>query len=308
MLLVQKVAASILQSREKYWKDMVEKIKSLEEEAIQQGTHLEKVLQDWMAFDENYVSFCQKLEALSPTMPFVALVEETEERIMERTHLLQEIQKNIEGEQARYYQIVKEGKNLTELLRCPELQSKIEKLEHQWASFSQRVGHELQRLETLHKLLSSYNKDTKELNVWLESAQQNMNYWKEQSLNASQDQNTVRNHIQSLLEFSKEVDNKSSLKSSVISTGNQLLLTKESDDAKLRSALAEYEQRWTNLVVQLPGIQEKFHQLQMAKLSSYEAIAELNAWMNCIDQQRRDEVVINLQSSASLKGLLRRYK
>uniref|UniRef100_A0A8C6XIP5 KASH domain-containing protein n=1 Tax=Naja naja TaxID=35670 RepID=A0A8C6XIP5_NAJNA len=292
MLLVQKVAASILQNREKYWKDMVEKIKSLEEEAIEQGTHLEKVLQDWRAFDESYVSFCQKLEALLPTMPFVALVEETEERIMERTQLLQ---KNIEGEQARYYQIVKEGKNLTELLRCPELQSKIEKLEHQWASFSQRELH-------------FYNKDTKELNVWLESAQQNVNYWKEQSLNASQDQNTVRNHIQSLLEFSKEVDNKSSLKSSVRSTGNQLLLIKESDDAKLRSALAEYEQRWTNLVVQLPGIQEKFHQLLMAKLSSYEAITELNAWMNCIDQQRRDEVVINLQSSASLKGLLRWYK
>ncbi|XP_013914384.1 PREDICTED: nesprin-2, partial [Thamnophis sirtalis] len=308
MLLVQKVAASILQNREKYWKDMVEKIKSLEEQAIQQGTHWEKVLQDWIAFDENYVSFCQKLEALSPTVPFVALVEETEERVMERTQLLQEIQKNIEGEQARYYLIVKEGKNLTELLSCPELQSKIEKLEHQWASFSQRVDHELQRLETLHKLLSSYNKDSKELNVWLKSAQQNVNYWKEQSLNASQDQNTVRNHIQSLLEFSKEVDDKSSLKSSVISTGNQLLLIKESDDAKFRSALADYEQRWNDLVVQLPGIQEKFHQLQMAKLSSYEAITELNAWMNCIDQQRRDEVAINLQSSASLKDLLRRYK
>ncbi|KAM3852614.1 nesprin-2 isoform 7-T7 [Vipera latastei] len=308
MLLVQKMADSILQNREKYWKDMVEEIKSLEEQAIQHGTHLEKLLQDWIAFDESYVSLCQKLEALSPTVPFVALVEETEERAMERIQLLQEIKKNIEGEQARYYQIVKEGKNLTELLSCPELQSKIEKLEHQWLSFSQRVDHELQRLETLHKLLSSYNKDSKELSVWLESAEQNVNYWKEQSLNASQDQNIVRNHIQSLLEFFKEVDDKSSLKSSVISSGNQLLLIKESDDAKLRSALAEYEQRWSDLIVQLPSIQEKFHQLQMAKLPSYEAITELNAWMNCIDQQRRDEVAINLQSSASLKGLLRRYK
>lgn len=65
-----------------------------------------------------------------------------------------------------------------------------------------------------------------------------------------------------LQEFAKEVDDKSSLKSSVISTGNQLLLIKESDDAKLRSALAEYEQRWSDLVVQLPGIQEKFHQVK----------------------------------------------
>ncbi|XP_063145116.1 nesprin-2 [Candoia aspera] len=309
MLLVQKVAASILQKREKFWNDVVQEIKSLEEQAIQHGTRLENLLQDWIAFDENYVSFCQKLEAFSPTVPFVTLVEETEERVMERTQFFQEIKKNIEGEQVKYYQIVKEGKNLIELLSCPELQCQVEKLEHQWASLFQRVDHELQRLERLHKLLSSYSKDSKELHVWLESARQKVNYWKEQSLNASQDLNTVRNHIQSLLEFSKEADDKSSLKSSVISTGNQLLLIKETDAAKLRSSLAEYEQRWTDLRVQLPVIQEKFHQLQMAKLPSHEAITELNAWMNCIDQQRRNEVIINLQSPASqVKGLLRKYK
>ncbi|XP_025025751.1 nesprin-2, partial [Python bivittatus] len=309
MLLVQKVAAPILQKKEKFWKDVAEEVKSLEEQAIQRGTHLENLLQDWIAFDENCVSFCQKLEALSPPVPFVTLVEETEGRVMERTQLLQEIKKNIEGEQVRYYQIAKEGKNLIELLSCPEFQCQVEKLEHQWTSLSQRVDHELQRLETLHKLLSSYSKDSKELNAWLESAQQNVNYWKEQSLNASQDLNTVRNHIQSLLEFSKEIDDKSSLKSSVISTGNQLLLIKESDAAKLRSSLAEYEQRWTDLVAQLPDIQEKFQQLQMAKLPSHEAITELNAWMNRIEKQRRNEVVINLQSPASqVKGVLRKYK
>ncbi|XP_062974204.1 nesprin-2-like [Elgaria multicarinata webbii] len=313
MLLVQmiskKVAPSILQKREKFWNELVEKIKSLEEQAVQHGAFLERLLQDWIEFDDTYMPFCQKLEALSSTVPSVSLVEETEERLMERTQLLQQIKKNIEEEEAGYHQMVKEGKNLMEVVNCPELQSQVGRLGEWWAALSQKVGHELQRLETLLKLLSSYRRDSKELDNWLKSTQQSINYWKEQSLHASQDLNTVRENIQSLLEFSKEVDDKSSLKSSVISTGNQLLLIKASSGAPLRSHLTAYEQKWTDLISQLPSFQEKFHQLLMAKLPSHEAIEELTAWMNHIDEQRRNDTAVNLQSPASqVRGLLQKYK
>ncbi|KAH0620304.1 hypothetical protein JD844_020517 [Phrynosoma platyrhinos] len=228
-----------------------------------------------------------------------------------------QIKKNIELEKARYHQLVKEGKKLMELVNCPELESQVGKLQEQWAALSQKVDHELQRLECLLKLLSSYNRESKDLASWLALAQQRMNDWKDQSLNASQDLITVRNNVQSLLEFTKEIDEKSSLKSSVISTGNQLLLVKESDGAVLQSSLTEYEQKWGDLITQLPGIQERFHQndsiisyqLQMAKLPSHEAITELTAWMNYIDQQRRNETTVDLQSPAcQVKRLLKKYK
>ncbi|XP_053143373.1 nesprin-2 isoform X2 [Hemicordylus capensis] len=313
MLLVQmcskKVPPALLQKRETFWNELVEKMKSLEQQAVHCGTRLERLLQDWIEFDKAYLSFSQKLEALSSTVPSVSLVEETEERLMERTRLLQQIKRSTEGEQARYHQILKEGKNLVASVSCPELQNQVEKLEEQWASLCKKVDHELQRLETLLKFLSSYNRDSKELEKWLESAQQRVNDWKEHSLNASQDLNTVRDNIHNLLAFSKEVDDQSSLKSSVISTGNQLLLLKESDTAMLRSLLTEFEQKWADLIAQIPGIQEKFHQLQMAKLPSHEAIMEITAWMNHIDQQRRNEATADLQSPAcQVKGLLKKYR
>lgn len=43
----------------------------------------------------------------------------------------------------------------------------------------------------------SYNRDSEELTKWLDSAQQRMNFWKEQSLNASQDLPTIRDNISS---------------------------------------------------------------------------------------------------------------
>nr|XP_056707200.1 nesprin-2 [Euleptes europaea] len=305
----KRTAPSLLQTREKFWKELVEEIKSLDQQAVRHGTHLERLLQDWIEFDEAYSSFCQKLEALSSSVPSVALVEETEERLMERSGLLQQLKRNIEKEQGRYHQILKDGKKLMELVSCPELENQVGKLEDQWTSLSKKVGHELQRLETLFKLLSGYNRDSRELEKWLESAQQRVNFWKEQSLSASQDLNAVSNNIHSLLAFLKEVDDKSSLKSSVISTGDQLLLVKESDAAMFRSLLAEFEQKWADLIAQLPGIQEKFHQLLVAKLPSNEAITELMAWMDHVDQDRCREASITSQSTTcQVKDLLKKYR
>lgn len=44
----------------------------------------------------------------------------------------------------------------------------------------------------------SYNRDSEELMKWLDSAQQRMNFWKEQSLSVSQDLPTIRDNINSL--------------------------------------------------------------------------------------------------------------
>ena len=41
----------------------------------------------------------------------------------------------------------------------------------------------------------SYNRDSDQLTKWLESSQQTLNYWKEQSLNLSQDLDTIRSNI-----------------------------------------------------------------------------------------------------------------
>uniref|UniRef100_A0A8C3IBJ7 Spectrin repeat containing nuclear envelope protein 2 n=1 Tax=Chrysemys picta bellii TaxID=8478 RepID=A0A8C3IBJ7_CHRPI len=312
----KKVAPATLQKKEKFWTELVENVRSLEQKASQYGIRIESLLKEWTEFDEDYVPFNKELEALASAVPSVNLVEETEERLMERITLLQQTKRNIDEKHARLYQMVKEGKKLMTVVSCPELVNQIGKLEELWLSLTKKVGHELHRLQTLLKLLptflgeSDYNRDSDKLIKWLESAQQRMNFWKEQSLNVSQDLHTVRNNIDSLFAFSKEVDEKSSLKSSVISTGNQLLHVKQMDAAVLRSSLAQFEQKWAELITQFPTIQEKLHQLQMEKLPSREAITEIMAWLSHVEQQKEDdEATVNLQSNASqVKNLLQKYK
>ncbi|XP_076201734.1 nesprin-2 isoform X1 [Aptenodytes patagonicus] len=305
----KKVTPSILQKREAFWRELVNEVKLLEQKACQYGIHLESLLKEWMEFDDECLVFNKELEALASTLPSVNLVEETEERLMERIALLQQIKSSVDEKHARLYQMVKEGKKLLTAVSCPEIRSQIGKLEEQWLSLTKKVGHELHRLQTLLKLLVSYNRDSEELMKWLDSAQQRMKFWKEQSLNVSQDLPTIRDNINSLFTFSKEVDEKSSLKSSVVSTANQLFHVKQADTAALRSSLAKFEQKWGELIIQLPAIQEKLHQLQMEKLSSREAIAELMTWLDHVEQQQGHEETINSQHSpAQVRSLLQKYK
>ncbi|XP_064368021.1 nesprin-2 isoform X2 [Dromaius novaehollandiae] len=305
----KKVAPPILQKREEFWRELVNEVGLLEQKACQYGIHLESLLEEWTGFDDECLAFNKELEALASTLPSVNLVEETEERLRERIALLQQIKSNVDEKHARLYQMVKEGKKLLTAVSCPEITSQIGKLEEQWLSLTKKVGHELHRLQTLLKLLVSYNRDSEELMKWLDSAQQRMNFWKEQSLNVSQDLPTVRDNISNLFTFSKEVDEKSSLKSSVVSTANQLFHVKQTDTAALRSSLAKFEQKWGELITQLPAIQEKLHQLQMEKLSSREAIGELMIWLDHVEQQQGHEDPINSQSSAAqVRSLLQKYK
>ncbi|XP_059675230.1 nesprin-2 [Gavia stellata] len=305
----KKVTPSILQKREEFWRELVNEVKLLEQKACQYGIHLQTLLKEWMEFDDECLAFNKELEALTSMLPSVNLVEETEERLMERIALLQQIKSSVDEKHARLYQMVKEGKKLLTAVSCPEIQGQIRKMEEQWLSLTKKVGHELHRLQTLLKLLVSYNRDSEELMKWLDSAQQRMNFWKEQSLNVSQDLPTIRDNINSLFTFSKEVDEKSSLKSSVVSTANQLFHVKQADTAALRSSLAKFEQKWGELVIQLPAIQEKLHQLQMEKLSSREAIAELMTWLDHVEQQQGHEEPINSQrSAAQVRSLLQKYK
>uniref|UniRef100_A0A8C3BV29 Spectrin repeat containing nuclear envelope protein 2 n=1 Tax=Cairina moschata TaxID=8855 RepID=A0A8C3BV29_CAIMO len=305
----EKVSPSILQKREKFWRELVNEVRLLEQKASQYGICLESLLKEWTEFDDECLAFSKELEAVNSTLPSVNLVEETEERLMERIALLQQIKSSVDGKHARLYQMVKEGKKLLTAVSCPEITSQIRKLEEQWLSLTKKIGNELHRLQTLLQLLVSYNRDSEELMKWLDSAQQRMNFWKEQSLSVSQDLPTIRDNINSLFTFSKEVDEKSSLKSSVVSTANQLFHVKQADTAALRSSLAKFEQKWGELITQLPAIQEKLHQLQMEKLSSREAIAELMTWLDHVEQQKGHEEPVNSQSSAAhVRSLLQKYK
>ncbi|XP_018086130.1 nesprin-2-like isoform X2 [Xenopus laevis] len=282
---------------------------SLQEEAEPHGIQIKSTLRDWRDFDLRYDHFNKELENLIYLVPAIGLVEESEERVAERIHQYQHIKIHIEDVESRLCQVIADGKKLITVVNCPELETQIKKLEKQWSQLTQKVTHELHRLESLLRHLGSYNRNSAELSVWFESAHQRLNSWKLQSLDASQDLETVKNNLTSLFEFTNEVDRKSSLKTLVLNTGSQLLRLKESDTAVLKVSLANFEEKWGELIAGLPVVQEKLQQLLMEKLPSREAIYELMVWMDKAEYTKEPVDGEKAQKSVSrVRSLLQECK
>ncbi|KFQ93584.1 Nesprin-1, partial [Nipponia nippon] len=248
--------------------------------AHKRGVELEYILETWMCLDEDYQELTRQLESVESSIPTVGLVEETEDRLTDRITLFQHLRADLTEYQPKLYQVLDDGKRLLFSVSCSDLESQLNQLGERWLSNTSKVTKELHRLETILKHWTRYQSESRELTHWLHSAKERLEFWSQQSLTVPQELETVRDHLNSFLEFSKEVDAKSSQKSSVLSTGNQLLRLKKVDTAALRAGLSHIDSQWTELLTQIPAVQEKLHQLQMDKIPSRHAITEVMSWIS----------------------------
>ncbi|KAG7250391.1 hypothetical protein CRUP_003650, partial [Coryphaenoides rupestris] len=233
---------------------------SILKQAHRRGVELESILESWSRLVEDYQALCAQLEAVECSIPTVALVEETEERLTDRINLYQCLKGRLTEHQPQLYQVLEEGKRLLLSVCCWDLEALLTQLGEHWLCSTTKVNKELHRLDSTLKHWSRYQRESAELSQWLRWALDRLDFWNTQSITIPQELETVRDHLSAFLEFSKEVDAKSSLRSSVLSTGNQLLRLKRADTAGLRTALARVDTQWAQLLTRIPVVQEKLHQ------------------------------------------------
>ncbi|XP_040189336.1 nesprin-2 isoform X2 [Rana temporaria] len=277
----------------------------LNKEAGAHCIHMMAVMKEWDEFDSRYNDLYKKMEALESLVPTKSLVEESVERVNERLRQYQQIKLHLDENEPRLSWVLMPGKRLQPLVRCRDLDSQILRMEQQWSQLTQNVSHELHRLESLGSHLASYNRDSAELSAWLSSAYQKLNNFRTQSLDVSQDLDTTKDNLHRFFEFTIEMDGKSSLKTSVLSTGTQLLRLKEADPAMLKLSLAKYEEQWTEIIAALPPIQEKLQQQLIEKLPSLQAIQEVMDWMKNIEQSNAETVPT---TTSDIRSRLQKYK
>ncbi|XP_062428373.1 nesprin-1 isoform X2 [Rhea pennata] len=279
-------------------------------QAHKRGVELEYILETWTCLDEDYQELTRQLEFIEDSIPTVGLVEETEDRLTDRITLFQHLKSNLTEYQPKLYQVLDDGKRLLFSVSCSDLESQLNQLGEHWLNNTNKVTKELHRLETILKHWTRYQSESIELTHWLQSAMERLEFWSQQSVTVPQELETVRDHLNSFLEFSKEVDAKSSQKSSVLSTGNQLLRLKKVDTAALRAGLSQIDSQWTELLTQIPAVQEKLHQLQMDKIPSRHAITEVMSWISLMENviQQDEENIKNAVGQKIIQDYVQKYK
>ncbi|XP_044527655.1 nesprin-1 isoform X1 [Gracilinanus agilis] len=308
--LSRKIISFAIPKETQFHMELMAQASTVLKQAHKRGVELEYILETWSHLEDDYQELTRQLEAVESSIPSVGLVEESEERLSDRITLYQRLKSSLSEYQPKLYQVLDDGKRLLISISCSVLESQLNQLGEHWLNDTSKVTKELHRLETILKHWTRYQSESAELIHWLQSAKDRVEFWNQQSVTVPQELEMVRDHLNSFLEFSKEVEAKSSQKSSVLSTGNQLLRLKKVDTAALRSGLSQIESQWTELLAHIPVVQEKLHQLQMDKLPSRHAITEVMSWISLMESviQEDEEKIKNAVGHKAINEYLQKYK
>ncbi|XP_039597030.1 nesprin-2 isoform X4 [Polypterus senegalus] len=305
-----KVSPRLAMKYGKSWTDLAQNAATLLEQSHQHGIQLQGALQAWKLFDKNYGVILKHLLDLEVRIPSVGLVEESDEKLKERLAIYQQIETDLEENSCGFQQTLAKGRKLLSAVDCFDLEAQIKELEDRWVVVTSRTGDEQRRLEMLMKLWASFRADSVLLNHWMMSSMERIRSWKQQSLSVPQELHAAREHLTQFLEFMKETDAQSALKTSVICSGSLLLQLKDTDSASLQTQMAQFEQAWAELLSHLPEIQDKLHQQQIEKISSCQGIGELDTWIDHTSEHLAEDkrTLTSLSGAAAIKERLLKYK
>ncbi|XP_049759928.1 nesprin-1 isoform X14 [Elephas maximus indicus] len=308
--LFRKIISFAVLKETQFHEELMTQASAVLKRAHKRGVELEYILETWSRLDEDHQELSRQLEVVESSIPSVGLVEESEDRLIDRITLYQHLKSSLNEYQPKLYQVLDDGKRLLISVSCSDLESQLNHLGEHWLTNTSKVAKELHRLETILKHWTRYQSESAALIQWLQSAKDKLEFWSQQSVTVPQELEMVRDHLNAFLEFSKEVDAQSSLKSSVLSTGNQLLRFKKVDTATLRAELSHIDSQWTELLTNIPVVQEKLHQLQMDKLPSRHAITEVMSWISLMESviQKDEENIKNAIGYKEVHEYLQKYK
>ncbi|XP_052391485.1 nesprin-1 isoform X1 [Carassius gibelio] len=306
----RQVSGLVVQREVQSLEETVAQAQAVLKQAHKRGVELEGILEWWSRLVGDYQTLYRQLEAVENSIPSVGLVEETEDRLSDRITLYQRLKASLSERQQQLYKLLEDGKRLLLHVSCSELEIQLTQLGEHWLSTTTKINKELHRLDSTLKHWIRYQSESAELSQWLSSALDRLEFWSTQSVTVHQELETVRDHLHAFLEFSKEVDAKSSLRASVQSQGNQLLRLKRVDTAALRANLAQVDTQWADLLTRIPVVQEKLHQLQMEKLPSRHAITELMSWISLMENviQEDQQKIMGAVGSEAVQMYLQKYK
>ncbi|XP_061651777.1 nesprin-1 isoform X12 [Phyllopteryx taeniolatus] len=305
-----KICGLMLPKERRVLEETLNQAQSILQQAHSKGVALEGILETWRRLLQDYHSMVGQLEVVEESIPAVGLVEETEEKLLDRISLYQGLKGKLTEHQHKLHQVLAEGKRLLVSVCCPALENQLAGLGEHWLDNTSKVNKELQRLEAILKHWTRYQRQCGELSEWFQSALERLEFWHTQAVSVPQELETVREHLSAFLEFSKEAESKSGLKCSVVSEGNQLLRLKKVDTVALRSDLARIDNRWSELFTRIPVVQEKLHQIQMEKLASRHAISELFNWISLMENviEEDEENLKSAVGSHVIQDYLQKYK
>ncbi|XP_048840965.1 nesprin-2 isoform X13 [Brienomyrus brachyistius] len=287
--------------------------RTLQQRAVQQGVRLQDGLQAWSQWQESCGWIAKLLHDLEARMPSSTGPghEDQEEQLQQTLCVCEQVSKALEESRAPLGAAVEQGQALQAGGFGSTVGAALRELQSRWNAVHHCAEREQLRVSAFTHLWARFCSDSVALGDWLGRARERLESWRRRCDATPPQQEHVRQRLANFLDFTKEVEARSSLKASVISTGEQLLQLKRCGDAgTLREQLTQLEQGWAEILSTLPSVQDWLHQQLMEKLHPSEAMTELGVWMDAMEKRLKEDhqEIRQASSAAGLQPLLQRYK
>ncbi|XP_067242791.1 nesprin-2 isoform X14 [Chanodichthys erythropterus] len=232
---LQQLSVRIPDSASSGWETEVSEVERQVSSVVQQaqavGTVLHSALQVCTHWDENHSWLETLLQRLEAQLPITPLWDQTEMQLSENTSVYQSVLAVLEQNRARISLVLDEGRRQQELMSSSEVGVHIlgvstARLEQRLAALKRRVEQGLDSTHHLKKLWNRYHSDFEAFNEWKDPARERLHTWKDHMNAADQEVDTL-SQFHHFIEFNKELEVKSALKASVISSGSLILLLSE---------------------------------------------------------------------------------
>ncbi|KAK7140539.1 hypothetical protein R3I94_012967 [Phoxinus phoxinus] len=234
---LQQLSVRIPDSASSGWETEVSEVERQVSSALQQaqavGTVLHSALQICTHWDENHSWLETLLQRLESQLPITPLWDQTEGQLSDNISVFQSVLAVLEQNRARIGLVLDEGRRQQEQISGKEVAVPVHILSVSTARLEQRLATVKRRLEQgldsthhLKKLWNRYHSDFEALNEWKEQARERLHAWRDHMNAAEQDADTL-SQFHHFIEFIKELEVKSALKASVISSGSLILFLSE---------------------------------------------------------------------------------
>uniref|UniRef100_A0A8C0CXR4 Uncharacterized protein n=1 Tax=Balaenoptera musculus TaxID=9771 RepID=A0A8C0CXR4_BALMU len=149
--LFRKVISFAVLWETQFHTDLMAQASAVLKGAHKRGVELEYILETWSHLDEDHRELSRQLEVVETSIPSVGLVEESEDRLIDRITLYQHLKSSLNEYQPKLYQVLDDGKRLLISVSCSDLESQLNQLGEHWLNDTNKVSKELHRLETILK-------------------------------------------------------------------------------------------------------------------------------------------------------------
>ncbi|XP_027134505.1 nesprin-2 isoform X2 [Larimichthys crocea] len=325
--ILQYLTQSIPESALQRWKGVVTGLQAevtrLQQHGLEKGTRMQETLQMWSQWEEDSAWLDSLLKSIDTSFPKMHEGGDSEEQMLEKLSIYQELHGVLEGNKARSGRLLEAGFWL-QMAGCRGVGVSSSELEARWKNLHKRVEHERTTLDRKRRLRSRFFRDSAVLAEWMGGARGMIDKWNQLSVTAKEEMDVKqrREHFLQFVTLIKDMEVRSGLKVAVLGAGAQLVQLKEADRGSgpedkeaspsqtsdldlcsVHSQLRQIELDWSGLLADVPVVQHALHERWVKTLTQQGALLELQAWMEATESQLGEHGSAISQTSSASSGL-----